>query len=414
MKTIFGFVVVLLVIFMLTTQTGIAFDTKEPAVSDLRQLETAAMQGDAKAMYELGKRYENGVGVIQNYVQAHAMYNISASRGYTDAPKARDALAKKMTAEQLAEAQKIAINWRPSAAADKKSPKGAAKESGVKGASDSIWDAAKTGDTARVKELLKQGTSPNEKDPNGWFPLMYAAFGGHKETVDALLAAGADMNMKKPDGSTALMAAALKGHKSVVEVLLGKGADVKAVSSKGLTAAIIAKQKGYPEISALFVGKLRSLPETNLSYDSVMAMLKDKGLFDSDYNKGASGFSNKFELQQNGQVVFDHASGLMWQQSGSSEYMKYDKAKEYVAQLNREGFAGYRDWRLPTLEEAMSLMEPTKMNGDLYIDSVFDKNQRWIWTSDTYSASSAWVVYFYYGLCSYDYFNGNDYVRAVR
>jgi len=116
MKRIFGYVVVLLLMIVLTAQTGIASDAKEPAMPDLKLLESAAQQGDAKAMYELGKSYEEGVGVIQNYVQAHVWYNIASSRGYTAASKARDAVAKKMTGNQLEKAQELALNWKPTKA----------------------------------------------------------------------------------------------------------------------------------------------------------------------------------------------------------------------------------------------------------------------------------------------------------
>ena len=163
--------------------------------------------------------------------------------------------------------------------------------------------------------------------------------------------------------------------------------------------------------------KFRSVPRDReyLSESSVKSMLKDKGFFDSEWNKSASGFSNNYELQRNGQVVYNHASDLMWQQSGSQKYMNFDDAKKYVSQLNREGFAGFNDWRLPTLEEAMSLMEPSQKNDDLYIEKVFDKIQKWIWTSDLFSASSAWVANFNFGDCfSLDFNSFNFYVRAVR
>lgn len=159
----------------------------------------------------------------------------------------------------------------------------------------------------------------------------------------------------------------------------------------------------------------RSRP-INLTSNDVEIIVKDKGYYDSVNNKFASGFPNEYEVQKGGKVVYDHASGLIWQQSGSTKAMPYEKTKAYVEALNSQNIAGYSDWRLPTLEEAMSLMEPTQMNGDLYIDPKFDKQQRWIWTSDLSSASSAWVVDFHYGGCGYGvgFASTNYYVRAVR
>lgn len=148
---------------------------------------------------------------------------------------------------------------------------------------------------------------------------------------------------------------------------------------------------------------LRSKLKEGLTEDAVQSMLQLYNFYCGKYdwskeycNPTGTGIQNNFEKQSKngGAVVIDHASGLMWQQSGSKEYMNYKEAKEYIQKINTEKFAGYDDWRLPTLEEAVSLMEPKKMNGDLYIDPKFDIKQRWIWTSDTYSASSAWVVNF--------------------
>ncbi|MHC4320887.1 MAG: Lcl C-terminal domain-containing protein, partial [Planctomycetota bacterium] len=136
------------------------------------------------------------------------------------------------------------------------------------------------------------------------------------------------------------------------------------------------------ETSIILETKFRSTSRENFSGKSVFDMLKDKDLYDGDWNASSSGFTNDYKLKNDGKVVFDHASGLMWQQSGTAKDISYDEAKEYVTQLNGDQFAGYNDWRLPTLEEAMSLMESTGTSGGLNIDPVFDNTQIWIWTSD--------------------------------
>jgi hypothetical protein len=50
----------------------------------------------------------------------------------------------------------------------------------------------------------------------------------------------------------------------------------------------------------------------------------------------------------------------------------------------------YNDWRLPTLEEAVSLLESDKKNG-LFIAPVFDKWQSSIWTGNSDSPVIAWL-----------------------
>jgi hypothetical protein len=153
----------------------------------------------------------------------------------------------------------------------------------------------------------------------------------------------------------------------------------------------------------------------NLSTEEVKKMLKERDLFDTFYNKQGKGLNHQYEVaeKEGEKLVIDHTTGLTWQQSGSPNYMKYDKAKEYIKQLNDNRFAGHDDWRLPTLEEAMSLMEPEKKNGDLYISEVFDKTQSWIWTADKEGRSAAWVVYFDSGNCFTYHVDNSGYVRAV-
>jgi TPR repeat protein len=73
----------------------------------------AAEQGNAGAQLGLGLMYDNGHGVRQDYVQAHMWFNLSGAQGDADAIKKRDAVAAKMTPAQIAEAQKLAREWKP-------------------------------------------------------------------------------------------------------------------------------------------------------------------------------------------------------------------------------------------------------------------------------------------------------------
>ena len=74
----------------------------------VRWYRLAAQQGDASAQNNLGFMYANGRGVVQDYVKAHSWYNLGAIKGDADAVKNRDIVAKRMIAQQIAEAQKLA------------------------------------------------------------------------------------------------------------------------------------------------------------------------------------------------------------------------------------------------------------------------------------------------------------------
>ncbi len=83
----------------------------------------AANQGEARAQFTLGGMYDTGQGVPQDYVQAYMWFNLSAAQGNQRAAQgnqfnqwateARDLIARRMTPAQIAEAQKLARQWRP-------------------------------------------------------------------------------------------------------------------------------------------------------------------------------------------------------------------------------------------------------------------------------------------------------------
>ncbi len=115
-------------------------------------------------------------------------------------------------------------------------------------------------------------------------------------------------------------------------------------------------------------------------------------------------------------VVIDRATGLMWQQSASVQPMLFRHALAWVENLNKSGYAGFHDWRMPTLAEAMTLMEQTPNESGLFLDPIFDVTQRaWMWTSERGQEDLAWYVNFNYG---YNQLNRtkstHNTVRAVR
>ena len=74
----------------------------------------AAEQGFASGQFFLGDLYEKGQGVPQDYVQAHMWFNLAASRAPDAATvESRDRVAAKMTPAQIAEAQRMTREWKP-------------------------------------------------------------------------------------------------------------------------------------------------------------------------------------------------------------------------------------------------------------------------------------------------------------
>ena len=155
---------------------------------------------------------------------------------------------------------------------------------------------------------------------------------------------------------------------------------------------------------------LRSQPK-QLSDADLKAMLTKYNFFDRTKNSSGA-FVNDFVDNGDGTVT-DRTTGLMWQRDGSPEGMTWANAKNYVNKLNDDWFAGYANWRLPTIEELASLMIPMKSKGNLHIDPIFSKKQKFCWSADTFGLDTAWYASFKAGMIRhiYDFFY---HVRVVR
>jgi hypothetical protein len=103
---------------------GLMYDKGQGVLQDyaeaVKWYRKAAEQGIDEAQFSLGKMYYRGRGVPKDYVLAHMRFNLATSR-YPASEKEkrewaeifRDMAASKMTHAQIAEAQKLAREWKP-------------------------------------------------------------------------------------------------------------------------------------------------------------------------------------------------------------------------------------------------------------------------------------------------------------
>jgi ankyrin repeat protein len=127
----------------------------------------------------------------------------------------------------------------------------------------SIFEAAATGDTERVRELLHDDPSlANAFGDDGFHPLGLAAFFGHVDTARVLLEHGADVNALSRNEhvqTAAIHAAAASNEEGtdestryeLVRLALDHGADPNLRQGGGFRAIDAARQNGDARVEQL-------------------------------------------------------------------------------------------------------------------------------------------------------------------
>lgn len=121
--------------------------------------------------------------------------------------------------------------------------------------------AVALGDTARVRELIREGADVGARQQNGRTPLHWVAWQyGVDEEYDyrpqearLLLEAGADPNARDASGRTPLHRVCTYGSEEIARLLVQHGADVMARDAEGFTPLHCAT--GSPELLKLFLAK---------------------------------------------------------------------------------------------------------------------------------------------------------------
>lgn len=159
---------------------------------------------------------------------------------------------------------------------------------------------------------------------------------------------------------------------------------------------------------------LRSSFKT-LNYSLAEAMIREFNYFDNGFNKNGD-FKNYYKKQTTGSdsVIIDQGTRLMWYDGKSSKALNFRKADRWVRYLNRRKYGGFSNWRMPTLEEAASLMESRKTPDGLHISPIFRNRTKNCWTGDSLRLQTKWVLRFNTGTIFADSDRSKQYVIAVR
>lgn len=91
-------------------------------------------------------------------------------------------------------------------------------------------------------------------------------------------------------------------------------------------------------------------------------------------------------------TIIDGAKRLVWLKKDTwqmaGKWMAQRQVIEFAGNLNRQRFAGFSDWRLPTTVEAKSLFDKKQKNSDnmgqtIYLSDLFEPGCGFLcWTSD--------------------------------
>ncbi|CAJ1340470.1 unnamed protein product [Effrenium voratum] len=109
-------------------------------------------------------------------------------------------------------------------------------------ASDDLLQAAESGNTPVVEELLEEPQDPNSAGRDGLLtPLHGSSKYGHLQVVRCLLEVCVDSDIKSDrNGGTPLHFASAHGHLEVVHCLLEAGANKDKASNSGITPLHLA------------------------------------------------------------------------------------------------------------------------------------------------------------------------------
>lgn len=160
---------------------------------------------------------------------------------------------------------------------------------------------------------------------------------------------------------------------------------------ESLVTGLPTRQAEHPQLPRV---ELRRTPAF-IGEDEIPAILQKGNFYDSQ--RSPAGTFTPY-LVDNGDAltVSELQSGVTWQRGGC-DIANHRNVAAYVQSLNQQKFAGHDDWRLPTIEEALSLLGPERNDKGLLIAPAFSQEQPFIFLADERKPGGYWFADFKQG-----------------
>jgi hypothetical protein len=135
--------------------------------------------------------------------------------------------------------------------------------------------------------------------------------------------------------------------------------------------------------------------QVSLMDDDVDQIVQKWNFFDTERNKDGS-FVNGLVDPGDGLTVIDERTGLQWQ-TGGIDICSIRTMNLKVKEHNEKKFGGFDDWRTPSVEEALSLMESSMNFKGLFLNPCFSADQPFIFVAAQRKPGGYWFVDFKQG-----------------
>ncbi len=133
----------------------------------------------------------------------------------------------------------------------------------------------------------------------------------------------------------------------------------------------------------------KTIPRNDLSQE-----FKKKRIFDAIYNNDLDQSIKNLSLENlRDDLVFDSKNKIIWNRSGSEKILKFNETQDWIDDLNNNRYCGFNNWRLPTIEEILSLTNPENIKKNRsFLNSLFSDKLDIVWTGDKINNENFWVL----------------------